>query len=257
MAVACPLLDTALNYNNELTFRRCNRGQLKDLLTRDRTPLIIVLTLATLQMACGASVLEAYASSVLNGSHLSPNASAVIFGVFIVSACVPFALTVDRYGRRPLYLASCAGTAVCHAIIVALLSVREADDAAVMGWSLLAAICGAEFFINIGIMPLLSVVQCEYFPSDTRGLANSATVFTVTLASTVMLKIYQPITDAYGKRANFAGYAAVSFLGALFCYRWVPETKGKSFLQIQTDFESYAWRSPKSRDPRRRAYERI
>jgi len=216
-----------------------------------------VLTLAALQMACGASVMEAYASSVLYGTGLSPNASAVIFGLFIVVACVPFALTVDKYGRRPLFMASCVGTTLCHVCIALLLSQNDGYDEsikAVDGWLLLASVCGAEFFINIGLMPVLSVIQCEYFPSDTRGLANSAVVFTITFTSTIMLKIYQPVTDAYGKRANFIGYAAITFLGGLFCYFWVPETKGKSFLQIQTDFETYAWRNSKTR---RRNYERI
>uniref|UniRef100_A0A2S2PQG0 Sugar transporter ERD6-like 2 n=1 Tax=Schizaphis graminum TaxID=13262 RepID=A0A2S2PQG0_SCHGA len=207
-------------------------------------------------MACGASVMEAYASSVLYGTGLSPNASAVIFGLFIVVACVPFALTVDKYGRRPLFMVSCVGTTLCHVFIAVLLSPEDGVESmsAVDGWLLLASVCGAEFFINIGLMPVLSVVQCEYFPSDTRGLANSAVVFTITFTSTIMLKIYQPVTDAYGKRANFIGYAAITFLGGLFCYFWVPETKGKSFLQIQTDFETYAWRNGKTR---RRNYERI
>ncbi|XP_027852610.2 solute carrier family 2, facilitated glucose transporter member 8-like isoform X2 [Aphis gossypii] len=232
------------------------KGKLTDLLHRDRAPLIIVLTLAALQMACGASVMEAYASSVLYGTGLSPNASAVIFGLFIVVACVPFALTVDKYGRRPLFMASCVGTTLCHVFIAVLLSQDDAESASssLDGWLLLASVCGAEFFINIGLMPVLSVVQCEYFPSDTRGLANSAVVFTITFTSTIMLKIYQPVTDAYGKRANFVGYAVITFLGGLFCYFWVPETKGKSFLQIQTDFETYAWRNGKTR---RRNYERI
>ncbi|KAF0765923.1 solute carrier family 2, facilitated glucose transporter member 8-like isoform X1 [Aphis craccivora] len=232
------------------------KGKLTDLLHRDRAPLIIVLTLAVLQMACGASVMEAYASSVMYGTGLSPNASAVIFGLFIVMACVPFALTVDKYGRRPLFMASCLGTTLCHVFIAVLLSQDEAESArsSLDGWLLLASVCGAEFFINIGLMPVLSVVQCEYFPSDTRGLANSAVVFTITFTSTIMLKIYQPVTDAYGKRANFVGYAVITFLGGLFCYFCVPETKGKSFLQIQTDFETYAWRKSKTR---RRNYERI
>lgn len=237
---------------------RC-QGKLTDLLYRDRVPLIIVLTLAVLQMACGASVMEAYASSVLAGTRLSPNASAVLFGLFIMVACVPFALTVDKYGRRPLFMASCVGTTACHVLIAALLSVDDdaaAAAGALHGWLLLAGICGSEFFINIGLMPLLSVIQCEYFPSDTRGLANSAIVFTITLTSTVMLKTYQPVCDAYGKRANFIAYAVITFVGGVFCYFWVPETKGKSFLQIQTDFESYAWSNgPNQRH--RRNYERI
>ncbi|XP_050430160.1 uncharacterized protein LOC126839126 isoform X2 [Adelges cooleyi] len=215
-----------------------SKGNLNDLFHRDRRPLIIVSALAVLQMACGASVMEAYASSVLTETSLSANACSVIFGAVIMFASVPYALTVDKYGRRPLYLVSCAGTTLCHIAIYAFLTPNGGHTS---GVPLLLAICGSEFFINMGIMPLLTVVQCEYFPSDTRGMANSVIVFVITFSSTVMLKIYQPIADAYGKRVNFAGYALATFLGGILCYVWVPETKGKSFVQIQTDFESYMW----------------
>ncbi|VVC43179.1 Sugar transporter, conserved site,Major facilitator superfamily domain,Major facilitator, sugar [Cinara cedri] len=229
-------------------------GQLRDLLNRDRIPLVIVLTLAVIQMACGASVMEAYASSVLTDTGLSPNASTVVFGLFIIVACVPVALTVDRYGRRPLFIVSCVGTFVCHVILTVLLSM---DKLAGVGCLVLAGVCGAEFFINLGLIPLVSIVQCEYFPSDTRGLANSVVVFTITLTSTLMLKIYQPVTEAYGKQANFIGYAVVTFFGALFCYFWVPETKGMSFLQIQNDFEKYTWRDQKLDTNNQIDYDRI
>lgn len=209
------------------------------LLNRDRVPLVIVLVLSILQMMSGVGVMEAYASSVLStNARFSPNASAMIFGAFILLAIVPFALTVDKYGRRPLYITSCVGTTACHVLTAALLSAPSTD---LVSWSLLAAFCGAEFFINIGLIPLLCVVQCEYFPPDTRGLANSAVVFTVTVTSTVMMKMYQPVADAYGTSANFVGYAAITFCGAIFCYFWVPETKGKTFKQIQKDFESFTW----------------
>lgn len=205
-------------------------------------------------MACGASVMEAYASSVLSDTGLSPNASTVVFGLFIIVACVPVVLTVDRYGRRPLFIVSCVGTFICHVILIVLLSM---DKLAVVGYLVLAGVCGAEFFINLGLIPLVSIIQCEYFPSDTRGLANSMVVFTITLTSTLMLKIYQPVTDLYGKQANFIGYAVVTFFGALFCYFWVPETKGMSFLQIQNNFEAYTWRDRMPEKSNRIEYNRI
>lgn len=200
-------------------------------MNRDRRPLVIVLVLAVLQMACGASVLEAYAATILPGTLVLANASAVVLGLIIFVAAIPFALAVDRCGRRPLMLVSCFGMAVCHAA-VAVCFLWPAGN----GLPLFGAVAGAQFFINIGVMPLLSVVQCEYFPSDTRALADTAVVLTVTFASTVMIMGYQKVVDAFGMAANFAIYATLSFVGGIFCCAFMPETKCKSFVEIQMDF---------------------
>lgn len=207
------------------------KGNVTDLVTRDRRPLVIVVVLAVLQMACGASVLEVYGASIVSGvSQVSANACAVVLGAIILAAAVPFALAVDRCGRRPLMAVSCFGTAACHAVTCPALHSGG-------GLPLFAAVAGAQFFINVGIMPLLSVVQCEYFPSDTRALADTAVVMTVTLASTAAITGYQAVTDAYGVAVNFAAYAAVSAAGGAFCHAFMPETRCKSFAEIHMDFQ--------------------
>jgi len=211
-----------------------DKGSVRDLVNRDRRPLVIVIVLAVLQMACGAGVLEAYAASIMSGTQISANESAVYLGLVVLVAAVPFALIVDRCGRRPLMIASCFGTAACHAAVATVLWRR---DLVGRSWQpLFWPIAGAQFFINIGIMPLLSVVQCEYFPSDTRALADTAVVMAVTITSTFMITTYQPVADALGTSANFVVYSAASLAGGLFCCRFMPETKRKSFAEIQIDF---------------------
>lgn len=185
-------------------------------------------------MACGASVLEAYAGSIMSGTDISANASAVYLGLVVLVAAVPFALVVDRCGRRPLMIISCFGTAACHGAVATVLWRRDVVNSS---WQLLFwPIAGVQFFINIGLMPLLSVVQCEYFPSDTRALADTAVVIAVTITSTVMITIYQPVADAFNVSANFAIYSAASIAGGIFCCLFMPETKQKSFAEIQMDF---------------------
>ncbi|XP_026819652.1 sugar transporter ERD6-like 6 [Rhopalosiphum maidis] len=211
-----------------------NKGSIGDLLNRDRWPLVIVIVLAVLQMACGAGVLEAYAASIMSNTRISTNALAVYLGLVVLVAAVPFALVVDRCGRRPLMIVSCFGTAACHASVATVLWCRD-----VVGHSwlpLFGSIAGAQFFINVGLMPLLSVVQCEYFPSDTRALADTAVVMAVTITSTVMITTYQPLADALGVSANFIVYSVASLAGGLFCCLFMPETKRKSFAEIQVDF---------------------
>jgi len=123
------------------------------------------------------------------------------------------------------------------------------------GWlPLFVSLAGAQFFINVGLMPLLSVVQCEYFPSDTRALADTIVVLTVTLTSTVMITAYQTVADVYGVIANFVIYATLSLTGGVFCCLYMPETKCMSFVDIQMDFRRTA---EKCDDDRKFDYEEI
>uniref|UniRef100_A0A2H8TQH8 Sugar transporter ERD6-like 6 n=1 Tax=Melanaphis sacchari TaxID=742174 RepID=A0A2H8TQH8_9HEMI len=232
-----------------------HKWNVDDLLNRDHRPLVIVLVLAVLQMACGAGVLEAYAASIISNVQISANASAVYLGIVILVAAVPFALVVDRSGRRPLMILSCFGTAACHATVAIVLWCQD-----VVGhrWLLLFwSIAGAQFFINIGIMPLLSVIQCEYFPSDTRALADTAVVMAVTITSTVMITTYQPVADALGVSTNFVIYSIASLAGGLFCCLFMPETKRKSFAEIQTDFRKAEERLTDNEVQKLRDYQEI
>lgn len=211
-------------------------------MNRDRRPLVIIIVMAVLQMVCGTSVLETYAATVLSGARVpvSANGCAVILGLVVLAAAVPFALAVDRRGRRPLMITSCFGSAVCNAAVAYFLQQQLSSSDTTTGWwiPLFGSMAGVQFFLNIGLVPLLSLVQCEYFPSDTRALADTVVVLTVTLASTIVVLTYQRVADAavFGVVVDFAAFAVASFVGGVFCYVFMPETKCKTFAEIQIDF---------------------
>lgn len=215
-----------------------SKTNIGDLLNRDRRPLVIVLVMSVLQMASGASVLEVYGSALLMGSGVPSNALTVFLGLTILVAAIPFMLTVDRWGRRPLMLISCFGTAICHVAVVLILWYRLAGRGAADSWwlPLFASICGVQFFINIGIMPVLSVVECEYFPSDTRALADTTVVLTVTLSSIIAITTYH-VATGLGQVINYVVFAVMSLTGGVFCYFFMPETKCMTFVEIQKSFQ--------------------
>lgn len=49
------------------------------------------------------------------------------------------------------------------------------------------------------------------------------------------MKLYEVIASSHGVYLNYLIYAAFSFGGLVVMYFIVPETKGRSFAQIQAD----------------------
>ncbi len=100
---------------------------------------------------------------------------------------------------------------------------------------ILAAILGfvASFAISIG--PVMWVLFAELFPNRIRGTAisfvgliNSATAFLVTL-------VFPWELQTFGNATTFLIYGMLSVAGLLIMMRILPETKGRSLEELETD----------------------
>lgn len=200
--------------------------------------LAIVLVMGTCQIFSGISALEAYASTAFERADhsetamtMTADACAVTLGLMAVASDLLSALIIDRFGRRPLLLASCVCCSVSHAAAAYGLYRGRHHEPLV-----LAALVGAVVSANAGLMPLVTTIVCEYFPTGNRAQANGVTQLVMTAASLVSLKVYQPVADAYGVHVNFAVFAGVAAFSTAFVYRFIPETKGKTFGEIEMLF---------------------
>jgi predicted MFS family arabinose efflux permease len=54
------------------------------------------------------------------------------------------------------------------------------------------------------------------------------------------------LVDAIGQAGTFWFYAGMGVLAFVFCWRLVPETKGKSLAQIEDYWEHRSHRAPRS-----------
>lgn len=199
--------------------------------------LAIVLVMGTCQIFSGISALEAYASTAFEraddseSAMMTADACAVTLGLMALASDLLSALIIDRCGRRPLLLASCVCCSVSHAAATYGLYRGRHHEPLV-----LAALAGAVVSANAGLMPLVTTIVCEYFPTGNRAQANGVTQLVMTAASLVSLKIYQPVADAYGVHVNFALFAGVAAFSTAFVYRFIPETKGKTLGEIEMLF---------------------
>lgn len=87
---------------------------------------------------------------------------------------------------------------------------------------------------GIGLGPIPWLLPAEILPGETRALASSVAASTNWLANFIASQAFLLIANLLGGYA-FLPFGGALVLGTLFVMRVVPETKGKSLEQIQTE----------------------
>lgn len=210
----------------------------------NRRSLLIVQIVAVADVISGMSAVLSYASTMFarTGSRLiTPDGSTLLLGVLVFLSIFPTAFLVDRTGRRPLLLVSCFGSGISQLVTGTyyLLSENYHVDLSPFDWIPFMSITFFAVIYSIGLGPLVPTLQGEFFPSNTRGLAGGVTTITLTVISFLVMKLYQVICDTYGIYLNFYIYSFGCIICGFLVYFIIPESKGKTFAQIQEELTKH------------------
>lgn len=199
---------------------------------RMRRVLLIGMFLAAFQQWCGINVIFNYAQEIFAAAGFG--VSDILFNIIVtgsVNLVFTFVAiaTVDRLGRRYLLLAGSGGLFLCH-LLIGLSYAFGAGGAVVLVLTLLAIAC-----YSCSLAPVVWVVLSEIFPNRIRGAAMSAAVFVLWTACFILTYTFPLLNHAFGAAATFWIYAGICLVGFLLIARVLPETKGKSLEQIETE----------------------
>jgi SP family galactose:H+ symporter-like MFS transporter len=215
---------------------RPERTSVRNLLGSTARPAVLIgVTLAALQQLCGINAIIYYAPSIMERTGLSASNSllySVIIGVINVVATVASFRLVDRAGRRPLLLGSLAGMLLA----LGLLSVTLMVSLGAAG-SLLSLLCILAYVaaFAVGVGPVFWILIAEIFPSDARATGTSVSTATNWFSNFVVGLLFLPLAGVIGEAATFWVFGAFCLLAFLFVNRYVPETKGRGFAEIDSD----------------------
>lgn len=222
-----------------VTFAMQNKSTLWEMLSKKeyRKSVIVITGIKMIQQLTGYSAIEAYMQTIIesSGSSITPEISSIICGVVQLPAALLAAVIVDKLGRKPLLIVSCVGCglALIGESVYFYLQDISKQDVDVISWLPTTGLMLFLIMNPIGIFTLPYVLLGELFATNIKAVALSAsTILGVTLGFLVT-KFFEPISATLGLFACFAIFAAVCMLGALFVYFVQPETKGKSFQEIQ------------------------
>nr|XP_033333580.1 facilitated trehalose transporter Tret1-like isoform X2 [Megalopta genalis] len=160
-------------------------------------------------------------------------ATILVLAVGLVSGGFATA-TVEGAGRRPLLMISCLGSFVTLGGLAfyLMLEARGADVSSVNFLSVVDVIA-FQIAYQIGLGTLTNALVGELFSSDVKGVAGAiVTVFDGILGFTVS-KLYQVIGDSLGSHTVYFFFSISCFLAFLMVAFFLPETKGKTYPEIQ------------------------
>jgi len=199
------------------------------------TALLLGVTLAVLQQWCGINVIFNYAQEIFAAAGYQ--ISGILFNIVITGAVnviftmVAFA-TIDRFGRRALLLTGISGLVIIYVILGMLYRLH------LQGMPMLLLVLAAIACYAVSLAPVTWVVIAEIFPNRIRGGAMSIAVTALWVACFVLTYTFPSLNAALGTAGVFWTYAGICLAGLLFLYLRLPETRGKSLEEIETNMRA-------------------
>ncbi|MCD6339952.1 MAG: sugar porter family MFS transporter [Verrucomicrobia bacterium] len=191
-----------------------------------RTVILAVALMATAQFS-GINAILYYSTKIFAAAGIGVNdaflSSAIVGLVNLLFTFVAIAF-VDRAGRRVLLLIGLTTQVLALGAVGWMFHVR------LQGLGLLAAILVyiAAFAMALGPVPW--IICSEIFPARLRGRAMSIASLTVWVCCYIVAQTFPMLNDspAVGPAKTFWIYGVCAFLGLLFIWAKVPETKGRT-----------------------------
>ncbi|XP_047051311.1 sugar transport protein MST6-like [Lolium rigidum] len=206
----------------------------RDILRRKYRPqLVMAVAIPLLQQLTGINVIMFYAPVLFKTLGFGGSASlmsAVITGVVNLAATLVSVFTVDRLGRRVLFLQGGAQMFASQVIVGALIGAK-------LGWSGVAEIPSGYAAAVVVMMcvyvagfawswgPLGWLVPSEVMPLEVRPAGQSITVAANMLMTFIVAQAFLPMLCRL-KFVLFFFFAAWVAAMTLFVALFVPETKG-------------------------------
>ncbi|KAF1989470.1 general substrate transporter [Aulographum hederae CBS 113979] len=195
------------------------------------------------QQWTGINAVLYYAPQIFNDLGLSSNTVSLlatgVVGIVMFIATIPAVMYVDKLGRKPVLITGAIGMAICHFIIAAISGSFEDSwpSHRGAGWAAVAMVW--LFVVHFGYSwgPCSWIVIAEIWPISTRpyGVALSAS------SNWMNNFIVGQVTPDMLENLRFGTYiffGALTSIGALFVWWFVPETKGLTLEEMDVVFGS-------------------
>ena len=194
----------------------------------------IGVMLSVFQQVVGINAVLYYAPRIFGDMGMTnPMFNTVMMGVVNILFTLVAIFTVEKWGRKPLLITGSLG--------MALGAFGVAFTFGVPGLQLVTMISimlySASFMFSWG--PICWVLIAEIFPNTIRGAAVAIAVaaqwifnFVVSSTFVPMFNMHLTQGDNFGHWFTYGLYGVMCIVAAIFVWRLVPETKGKTLEEM-------------------------
>lgn len=202
-------------------------------------PFVVGIGIMFAQICTGINTIIYYAPTIFKIAGFDSNSNAIYATTGI--GVVNFLMTIvavfftDKLGRKPLLYFGLTGVMLSLAALGCAFAYQEVLGAGLkvvaVGSLVTYIIC---FAMSLG--PIGWILVSEVFPLKIRGIAMSICTVANFAFNFFVVGSFPVLINKIGGAYTFWGFAAVSLLCILFVYFFVPETKGISLEQIESNW---------------------
>ncbi|KAA6350129.1 D-xylose-proton symporter [termite gut metagenome] len=216
--------------------KKTSKERTEKLFTYGATVIVIGILLSVFQQAIGINAVLYYAPRIFEsaGAQGGGMMQTVIMGVVNITFTLVAIFTVDKWGRKPLLIIGSVGMAV------GAFSVAICDSIGLKGIVPVVSIIVYAAFFMMSWGPVCWVLISEIFPNTIRGKAVAMAVAFQWIFNYLVSSTFPPMYD-FSPMFAYGLYGTMCVVSAIFVWRWVPETKGKTLENM-----SQMWKSRKS-----------
>ncbi|CAG9856428.1 unnamed protein product [Phyllotreta striolata] len=221
------------------------KGKIADLFKKKehRIALLLGCLCLTMKAASGVTVIFTYLAPFFDQANTSLSGDNVAIIISVVKIFV-FAFTsfiVDRFGRKNLLVISSTATGIPLFAVGVYFYLQHINSPYLeyLQWLPLTGflLMVITFGLGVGLIP--HVLITELFPSDLRAASSSAVTSISGVAMFGVTSLFPIVSESLGNHWCVWWFSLNCFIGAILIYLFLPETKGKSFDDIQAELKSY------------------
>nr|QJX15774.1 glucosinolate transporter [Phyllotreta armoraciae] len=222
------------------------QGKITDLIKKRESILAVLLGLIPVltKYCSGVTVLFTFLAPFLDqaGTSLSGDIMAIIIAVFKITFFILTSLFVDRFGRRKMLVISSTGTAIPLFLLGIYFYLQSIDSSliAYLQWIPLTCLIFTVCCFGSGLGPIPLAVVSELPSADLRAVTSSLVHSIGSVVAFLLTFLYPLVSESLGNHWCMWWFSINCVVGAIVTYFFLPETKGKSFDEIQEILRNYA-----------------
>ncbi|VEN48440.1 unnamed protein product [Callosobruchus maculatus] len=197
---------------------------------------VITIGLMFIQQFSGVLAIVTYLQTIFNsaGSFLPGHICVMIVGVFQTGSVLVTIYIVEKINRKSLMISSYTGMLVSLIILGTYFYFLDAGyNLACFSWAPITSILIYICCFNIAPGGLTWTILGEIFPSNVKStLSSFAAVYVFSLAFLVSF-VFPPVSKLVGMAWSMWIFAISLSFGVCFLVFALPETRNKSFTEIQ------------------------
>lgn len=235
-----------LQIQESVTSCKDNSVSLKSLLSPSLfRPILITLCLILFSQVCGMSAVNFYTVQLFDNAATGLNSylSTIIVGVVQVLAVLLASILVDKIGRRILLISSFILMTISLVTLGLFFHLKKFEDAnpdvlpiLSISWLPLASVILFNIGNRTGVASLVWIVMGEILPCNIIGPVYTLETAYNWILAFFITRFFAVLNETLEIQNTFWLLSGCCFLGALFVFFMVPETKGKSLEQIQEEY---------------------